>query len=172
MTNHRLTIAGVSVALALASALLPTAALGSPLLSGYGGPGTGNQALLGSTLLNGPAGGGGSGGGGASEGGAGSPGSEGTLAGGGGERATHAGSGRTGAARSTGGKSRTHAAGKTSAGGAGPHPATLPPASARERGGAGQAPVLSGANLLYVLLALAALVATGAFTRRLTRQPG
>jgi hypothetical protein len=39
----------------------PVALAGGPLLSGYGGPGAGAQAIIGGTLLNGP--GGGSGGG-------------------------------------------------------------------------------------------------------------
>lgn len=43
-------------------ALLPVAALASPLLSGYGGPGTGEQQILGATLVGG--GGGHRGGGG------------------------------------------------------------------------------------------------------------
>ncbi|MFZ1927083.1 MAG: hypothetical protein WAU42_13185 [Solirubrobacteraceae bacterium] len=51
----------ISSALALAAAMLvlaPTAAFaGSPLLSGYGGPGAGEQAILGSTLVGGSGGG-------------------------------------------------------------------------------------------------------------------
>jgi hypothetical protein len=52
----------ISSALALATAmfvLAPTTAFaGSPLLSGYGGPGAGEQAILGSTLVGGSGGGG------------------------------------------------------------------------------------------------------------------
>jgi hypothetical protein len=58
----------ISSALALAAATLvlaPTTAFaGSPLLSGYGGPGAGEQAILGSTLIGGSRGGGASGSGG------------------------------------------------------------------------------------------------------------
>jgi hypothetical protein len=54
----------LGVLLALAAAL-PLSAHAGPLLSGYGGPGQGNQAILGSTLL-GPAGGGSPGAGGPS----------------------------------------------------------------------------------------------------------
>jgi hypothetical protein len=43
----------------------PGGAVASPLLSGYGGPGQGPEAILGSTLLNGASGGGGSAGSGA-----------------------------------------------------------------------------------------------------------
>lgn len=51
-------------AMAFASLVLvtPASACASPLLSGYGGPGQGSQALLGSTLLGGGRGGSGSGG--------------------------------------------------------------------------------------------------------------
>ncbi|MGA9315033.1 MAG: hypothetical protein WBV77_10435 [Solirubrobacteraceae bacterium] len=58
----------ISPALVLATtmlALAPTTAFaGSPLLSGYGGPGAGEQAILGSTLIGGSRGGGASGSGG------------------------------------------------------------------------------------------------------------
>src|ERR1700736_6516079 len=64
-------MAGLTLAagLAGASAALPTTADAGPLLSGYGGPGQGNQAILGSTLLGGSAGGSGTSGGGGSRGG-------------------------------------------------------------------------------------------------------
>jgi hypothetical protein len=56
----------IASTLALAGFLLTAAPVaasaGSPLLSGYGGPGTGEQAIVGSTLLNAPRGGAGSGG--------------------------------------------------------------------------------------------------------------
>ena len=51
---------------------LCASARASPLLSGYGGPGQGSQAILGSTLINGPPSGGGSRGGGRGAGGGGS----------------------------------------------------------------------------------------------------
>jgi hypothetical protein len=55
-------IARIAAVLALSIALTPTAAPASTLLSGYGGPGQGNQAILGAALLNGQSGGGGGGG--------------------------------------------------------------------------------------------------------------
>jgi hypothetical protein len=58
MTNQRKIIA--AAALLATFAFAPTAAPASPLLSGYGGPGQGSQAILGSALLNGGQGGGGS----------------------------------------------------------------------------------------------------------------
>jgi len=45
----------------VAAACMPIAAQANPLLSGYGGPGQGNQAILGAALLKGGGGGGGSG---------------------------------------------------------------------------------------------------------------
>ena len=47
--------------LLVAAACAPAGAEANPLLSGYGGPGLGDQAIIGATLLNGPGGGGGSG---------------------------------------------------------------------------------------------------------------
>jgi hypothetical protein len=52
--------------LAAGLALAPSLASANPLLSGYGGPGQGSQAILGSALLNGPRGGGGAAGSGTS----------------------------------------------------------------------------------------------------------
>jgi len=46
-----------TVALLGVAGACPLAAAANPLLSGYGGPGQGNQAILGSALLNGPRGG-------------------------------------------------------------------------------------------------------------------
>jgi hypothetical protein len=67
--RHRIIIS-TTVLLALSGVTVPVA-LGGPLLSGYGSPGEGSQAMIGATLVNGPHGGGGSGssgGGGASTG--------------------------------------------------------------------------------------------------------
>jgi hypothetical protein len=52
-------LASVGLTLAIASS---AAFAGSPLLSGYGGPGAGEQAVIGSTLIGGSGGGAGSGG--------------------------------------------------------------------------------------------------------------
>src|SRR5438309_8805588 len=68
MTNRGRTIrmAGSTLAVGLASAwaAVPATAHAGPLLSGYGGPGQGNQAILGSALVGGSSGGGGTSGGG------------------------------------------------------------------------------------------------------------
>jgi hypothetical protein len=62
MARYRLTTIVVLLALALCCAVSPAAIASSTLLSGYGGPGQGNQAILGSTLIGGGAGGSGGGG--------------------------------------------------------------------------------------------------------------
>jgi hypothetical protein len=168
MRSHRATIAGASLALAMAaSALAPTAAQAGPLLSGYGGPGAGNQAILGSALLNGPSAGGGSGGEGASAGSARATGGA-TLAGAGGEGAA----GTSRGALTGGGKRSERPAGKAAAGASRPPLETATPTSPRQSVGSAPAPLLSAVSLVYVLFALGALVLTGALTRRLTRQPG
>src|ERR1700690_4279436 len=77
MRGHRRTITAI-VALLSMLALVPAAALAGPLLSGYGGPGQGNQAILGAGL-GGGRGGDGGGGHGSSHGAAGSAGHEGSV---------------------------------------------------------------------------------------------
>ncbi|HTA15475.1 MAG TPA: hypothetical protein VK781_11525 [Solirubrobacteraceae bacterium] len=97
----------IGSALALAGALFiaapATALAGSPLLSGYGGPGAGEQAIVGAALLNGPHGGSGSGGSGSSGSGSSSGGSVGST-GGGGESSvgSSTGAGSTGSAHGSG----------------------------------------------------------------------
>jgi hypothetical protein len=59
MKIQRKIIPAVALAMAIAAASSDAAAA-NPLLSGYGGPGQGSQAILGSALLNGPGAGGGS----------------------------------------------------------------------------------------------------------------
>jgi hypothetical protein len=143
------------------SATAPAGA--NPLLSGYGGPGQGNQAILGSALLGTP-GGGGAGG---------SPG--GTPGIGGGSTGTGAAAGgpRVGSA---GARSRGHGsagAGRHPGAGAG-HASRVSPqpyiASSDTNVGS-QALGLSGQDLLLIFVALALLAATAALTRQLARRP-
>ncbi len=63
MRGNRITL-GALASLALFAIPAPAALAGGPLLSGYGGPGAGAQAIIGGTLLNGPKGGAGGGSGG------------------------------------------------------------------------------------------------------------
>jgi hypothetical protein len=145
-------MAGLTLAagLAGASAALPATAHAGPLLSGYGGPGQGNQAILGSALLGGSAGGSGTSGGGGS-------GSR-----GGSSSAAHSRTATRGAAGTLGSSKRAEAlAGER---GASSYPAVEPTASR-----SGPALGLSGRDLAYILLAAAALALTGALTRRIAR---
>jgi hypothetical protein len=165
------------VAVAGGLALAPAAASAGSLLSGYGGPGQGNQEILGATLLNGPSGGGGGG----SASGEGSTrdsavaGAEGVPAG---APAGGASKGRAGAAgarrHGRGQRSGKHAgagAETASTNGFGPRGAL----SARLASSANTvaSPILgvSDADLVYIFLALGALALTGALTRQLARRP-
>jgi hypothetical protein len=209
---HRtILISGLPLVLwALLAAPAPAAA--STLLSGYGGPGQGNQAILGSALLSGKGSGGsrGSGSGGsrgsgastASETSAGESasgrGSSGEAAAAGSETSgpsssgsggatsqshtdSHTGAAGTGvggsgqgaggASGQGGGEARAGAGRGSRAGGAaGQTTSSLYPASERVPAGQGAGALgLSGSQLLYIILALVALLFTAALTKGLTR---
>ncbi|HEY2216340.1 MAG TPA: hypothetical protein VGH21_02525 [Solirubrobacteraceae bacterium] len=149
-------------------ALAPSVGQAAPLLSGYGGPGSGSQAILGSTLIGGGGGTAGGGGGAAS-----------------GSSAVQAG-GELGRASSTSGSGArhapTHRGGQTSSPKqAGSHGAATTPqgAAAAQRGrlaadasaGSWQVAGLSGLDLVYVLIVVALLALAGFFTGRLARRP-
>jgi hypothetical protein len=188
MASYR-RISSTLTLLAVSMTAMTGAAAASPLLGGYGGPGEGNQAILGSALIGGAGGGGGSSSSG-SPGPGGSAGTTGSLS----SPATGAGaSAGDGEAESTGSDQRGstaggeargsdgQAAGRTSgsrdrdgkASGGAPRADLVVPrddASQTASGGA-QALGLSAADLGYVLLTLGVLVATGLVTRRLARTP-
>ena len=158
-----------TLALLLACSGLPPAAAaaagGGSLLSGYGGPGEGSQAILGSTLLNGPKGGGGAGGRGAAP-----------SAGGGGGAGASEGAAPA-PATSTGSAPRSlhiHARPNHSRGGATVVEARtgrLPAVASAPGTSVGSQPLgLSAGDLLFILLALASLGLTGLLTTRLARQ--
>lgn len=158
MKSHRATITATFAALAIALAA-PAGAAANSLLSGYGGPGEGNQAILGATLLKGPGGG--------SSGGRGSgsssapeslalPAKRSSRPSRGGSSTKHAG--KTSA--------KSHASGSASA----PYsPISSQPATQAVAVGSSGSVGLSGSDLLYILLAAALLIITGAITRRLAR---
>ncbi len=188
MKQQRLTITATLLALAVLGAA-PTVASAGPLLSGYGGPGQGNQAILGSAVVNGGSGGGHSGSGGSTgAGGHSSTGSSsaGVDAAGAGTAAPSAGTApRAATGASAGAKGGAPAAASHNgrkqanrqlAGSSGTGSAASAgfSTSSASRGGAGggQTLGLSGADLLYILLAFGALVFTGVITRRLAREPG
>jgi hypothetical protein len=184
MTRHlRILLAGFLAA--AVSVSTPALAVGNSLLSGYGGPGQGSQAILGSTLIGGGAGGGSNGGGGgegAGVGGAGGGSSSGSLhlgervaaagsstgsgSGGQARQGNGSGGGRSGAG---GGSGSRPGAGRASARGASTYPTVA--VQAADVGGS-QVLGLSGDGLLYVLLAIVVLVLTGVLTRRLARTEG
>jgi hypothetical protein len=162
MTSHRTTLLTLA-SLVVITAFMPSLASASPLLGGYGGPGEGDQTILGSALLNGPRNGGGSGGGSGSAGSSSTSLTSRGLPVGGARTRAHAAGGPGHGKQTTGATGQ--ALGKPS-----------DPDSISERGGAAPSAVadsgmlgLSGADLLYVLLVLGALALTAVLTRRLTR---
>jgi len=152
------------------------AAKGGPLLSGYGGPGEGEQAILGSSLLGGPPGGGSDAGAGAGESlaaGAGSGGASGaTVATGGSgsgagsrEPSSRAGSPGSGSRHGRGGAHMGVEDSKKR-----PERASAPTEGLADSA-ASQPLGLSNEDLVYIAIALAALALTGGLTLRLVRGP-
>lgn len=173
----------------LCMSVSPPASAG-PLLSGYGAPGGGEQAIIGSALLGGPHGGSGAGG---SSGSGGSQGSRGASRGGssgnsGGTASNGSGRGREGASGSTGGTvvPSGRAAGSNGSAGrdgsashirvnAGPRPQTagtavyVYPTSLRLASADSSALAISGGDLLALIAAIACLSLVGVLTARLVR---
>jgi len=163
LQGHRIIRAAALTALMLCLQAA-SASASSTLLSGYGGPGQGNQAIIGATLIGGGSGGGsGSGSTGAQATGS-TPASIAlpqTSAGKGGGRS---GRRRTHPARPAG---KPSASSKTTATGGARRPA---PAAARPGGGGTLG--LTGADVLYIILAFCVLAATAVLTSRLTGRTG
>ncbi len=173
MTRRRKNRTVVGGVLALL-ALLPAAASASSLLSGYGGPGQGSQAILGSGLVRGAGGAGGSGtpptspvSGPVATKQSQTPAAL-TRSGAGARRghATKAGSGRT-----PGNERKDQGAGQTEAG---TRKSVSLAYAAAERGApvaASETLGFSGDDLLLLILALGALASIAAVTRRLAQAP-
>ena len=170
----------ISLLTSLAVALvvgLPSSAPASSLLSGYGGPGQGNQVILGATLLNGPSnrgGGGGGSGGGGSTGRLASTGTSALASPATSSSTAHLSEHPTGSATASG--DRKGAAGQTvkrasRTAPAGARPAPAPPPASRLVRSTGDSRILglSGTDLFYVILALVLLTLTGLITRALVR---
>jgi len=164
MTSHRTTLSILATLVVMTTAM-PAFASASPLLSGYGGPGEGNQAILGSALL---------GGGGLSGSSGGSSGSRGSSPTGPADVRAQAGQSQGNAATAgssergstTGGQSGQSAGGTSgsndrSAGG-----------TSRQASGGSETLGLSGEDLLYMIFALGVLSFVGVLTRRLARTTG
>jgi len=192
MKIHRILFSySCAVAAAVLLALPVAAQAGSSTLSGYGGPGEGNQAVLGSALVGGHGGGGNSGAG--SGGQSGGAGAEGSAAG---APAAEPGSSQGQSAHSQGqsaqgadepnlrsaasgsgsgsGKAKPSSRVKTSSGSNGSSQGQ--PAAARSyypvaehvpAGGQGTVLGLTADDLLYVILGLVILMLVGLLTRRL-----
>jgi hypothetical protein len=173
----------IAPALALIVGLLVFAAAASasasPLLSGYGGPGAGEQALIGSTLLAGPRGGAGSGGssGSSGSGGGGSGASGVSISGGGasggagglragstiGSTTTHGGNGGSSSHPGTAAATGSQASGRS-----GSSPPLYSRAQLSATAGSSMFPTSSGALMLLAGI-VAALALLGTLTVRLSR---
>ncbi len=192
MKRHRSSFMLLTLSLTAAAALgvLPGSALAGSLLSGYGGPGGGTQALLGSTLVNGSGPSGGSGGGagggsssgaGAAAGGAGSLGGSANALGGshgsgnGDSGSSASGRGGTGGAAQSGSGASKHANGAngTSAGGSATYTSTegpRPVAGAAAARDAQAAPLgFTRTDALLLVLVLGVLSITMLLTRGFAR---
>lgn len=176
MTRRR-TIISIGGSLVALTCAWPAVAPASTLLSGYGGPGQGNQSMLGSALLNGPSGGATGGG---STGAAGSTaGGSGSTSGGSGEAAAvspHvANSSAAGSSGERGGSGGVNRHPRRATRDAAKAPAATSVAeeyAAAERGA--RAPSsgtfgLSGAELALIVLVLTMLAIMSVVTRRLAR---
>jgi hypothetical protein len=165
-SRHRKTWVLAPIAIAIAGAM-PGAAQANPLLSGYGGPGQGDQAILGATLLNTPRGGGGSSssGGGSGEATAASL----TAAPTGGGAAVGKLQGKNGRRQPKRGAQASTSTQAVQA----PTPSggSAPVAVASTGSDSGGTLGLSGGDIVYLLLVLAALALTGVLTRQLARRP-
>jgi hypothetical protein len=169
MTTHQ-RITSIFLFAALVAAALPGTAAANSLLSGYGGPGEGNQAILGSALVNGPKGGGGSGGSAVVSPTSGSQSSRAQS----GETApprTHkSGRGSKGSTGRRGSGARATKTAHGTASQAAQRDSVIYPAASREvTAGGSRALGLSGADFVYIILALGVLALTGFLTVRLTR---
>ena len=171
MTGHRTIVLTLTLSAVLMTVALSSASADS-LLSGYGGPGEGNQAILGSALLGGGAGGDG----GSSSGASGSAGSSSAGAAGVGAPAGRGNiapspsnvRGTTpgrGAGRARGGSR----GGKGGASGSGARAYPVVSRETQPTTGATETLGLSAEDLVYVLLALGALAFIGVLMRWLLR---
>jgi hypothetical protein len=185
MGTHRTTILiGALSATVFVAAPGPAAA--STLLSGYGGPGEGNQAMLGSTMINGPRGGGSSGGGSSSstagEGRSTAGGADGASAGeptnaGGSSSGPASGAGArrggpAGAAAGDGAVARRSAHGGASVAQSKLTAASFYPAAERIPAGASNGTLgISAGDLVLIAIALVALMLIGLLTSRAAQRP-
>jgi hypothetical protein len=165
-----------TIVLVFALAVAPGVALASSLLSGYGAPGEGSEAIVGSALANGPSGGAGTGAPG--RGSAGAAGADSSVLAGG------EGSGRGSSAARRGGRTGLSSSGSNGAGAPGTpkgrpngaaarragSPETVAAVQAADRGGVESEDLgMTTTDLICALLVLAALAAVWALTVRVAR---
>lgn len=181
--NRKIRIASALVLGSFLCACAPTAVFAaSPLLSGYGGPGTGEQAIIGSTLIKGPGAGAGSGGSSGSTLSRSTSASESIAVGTGEEGAA---TGPTATVRSAEGRapSGSHARLRGSskvertgsgqaAGGGGKASAFVYPSALRAASADSSMPVISGGDILVLAAMIATLSLLGVLTIRLGRLQG
>lgn len=155
-------ITSAAVAVLLAGIPVGAASASSTLLSGYGGPGAGNQAILGSTLVGGS--GKGAGGGGSTSASPASIAVPQSAPTGSSPRRSHATVPRTTKPTGAGNASKAPSpASKAQS------PAYTPTSASADRGGGGKSLGLSGEDVLYIVLAFGALALTAAITGRFAR---
>jgi hypothetical protein len=163
MIGRRLIITTAALLLVLIASSAALAGA-NPLLSGYGGPGQGNQAILGSTFINGS-----SGGGGASGGSSGSVGGENTAPSGpraGEVAASRTSGGAHGTTRRGGGSVKR--TGERSSRGSSAYRSSSGLAATQASVAGSPTLGISGKALLFIILVMGALAVTAAFTARLT----
>jgi hypothetical protein len=164
MNSQRRLIAIVALAALALIGPAPLAAQANSLLSGYGGPGQGNQAILGAALLGAPP----SGGQGGSVAGASAATGSLAIAATSGSGAPHAASRRHGVGSAAASPGSSAAA--TSARTGGEYGAGI--RTAVPDAGVGSPTLgISGVDLLYILVGLGGLTLTGVLTRQLARRP-
>jgi hypothetical protein len=175
--NCKIRIAAALALTGLLTAATPlTAFAGSPLLSGYGGPGAGEQSIVGSTLLNAPHGGGGSGGSPGTGGSAGTSNGPGASTSGG-TTSNGQGVGLTGAAGSAGSSTSTDAGNAGRASRSGPSSGTqvnranayVYPSSLSSTPADTPALGISSGDVFPLIGMIATLALIGAITLRLAR---
>ncbi len=170
MKRHRTILRTLALPM-VASVLVPAAAAaGGPLLSGYGAPGAGAQAIIGATLLNGPGGGSGGNSSGGESGGNSAVGSPGVGSASGSQNGAGTTSSGAGSAREAKPGSRSgRARGSSRAGSSGASPiSSRAGAPAGASTGAGTS-WFSGADLLAIVLAAGVLALMALATVRLGR---
>lgn len=163
MRRQSAIITTAALVLVLVGVAIPSAEAAGPLLSGYGGPGQGNQAILGAALLNGPSGGGGGG----SQSPATTPGTSSSAS-----SQSPSGAGASTGAKSHGGGARSTRGPSAGASAGRPRAYSSSSGLTAPQAAVGGAPALglSGADLVYIILALGALAVTAAFTVRLAHR--